>query len=75
MDSWSHKKYSWYGLSPSKKIPGTQKAGSDGVVEHAHRRADAMRMTPAVPFQWVWGVVEHIYAIKPARLAWHHVEP
>jgi hypothetical protein len=33
-----------------------------------------MRMTPAVTFQWVWGVVEHIYAMKPARLAWHHVD-
>ena len=64
-----------YGFPPSKKFPGTQKAGSDAVVEHAHRRADAMRMTPAVTFQWVWGVVEHIYAMKPARLAWHHVEP
>ena len=67
-------KYSWYGFPPSKKFPGTQKVGSDAVVEQAHRRADARRMTPAVTFQWVWGVVEHIYAMKPARLAWHHVD-
>ena len=32
------KKHSWYGFPPSKNFPGTQKAGSDAVVEHAHRR-------------------------------------
>ena len=51
LEIFDHKKYSWYGFSPSKKILGTQKAGSDGGVEHAHRRADAIRMTPVVPIR------------------------
>ena len=33
-----------------------------------------MRMTLKVPIRMVLGVVEHICAIKPARMCWCHAE-
>lgn len=41
-------------------------------VEQRDRGADAMRMAPGVPIRMVLGVVEHICAIKPARMCRHH---
>ena len=38
------------------------------LVERRYRGADAMRMAPGVPIRMVSGVVEHICAIKPARM-------
>ena len=44
------------------------------LVEQRCRCADAMRMTLKVPIRMVLGVVEHICAIKPARMCWCHTE-
>ena len=44
------------------------------LVEQRCRCADAMRMTLKVPIRMVLGVVEHICAIKPARMCWCRAE-
>lgn len=41
-------------------------------VEQRDRGADAMRMAPGVPIRMVLGVIEHICAIKPARMCRCH---
>ena len=41
-------------------------------VEQRDQGADAMRMAPGVPIRMVLGVVEHICAIKPARMCRRH---
>ena len=50
------------------------KRAERSLVEQRCRCADAMRMTLKVPIRMVLGVVEHICAIKPARMCWCHAE-
>tara|TARA_R110001592_G_scaffold273273_1_gene540138 strand:+ start:2019 stop:2309 length:291 start_codon:yes stop_codon:yes gene_type:complete len=50
------------------------KRAESSLVEQRCRCADAMRMTLKVPIRMVLGVVEHICAIKPARMCWCHAE-
>ena len=64
----------WWQIAVDDVTNTTLKSAPPGLVEHAYRGANAMRMTLKVPIRMVLGVVEHVCAIKPVGMCQRHPE-